>query len=508
MMKRIFHIILCLSTLACLSSCSDQWNSHYDREGTFAEDNLWQYINNRSELQKFARILQLTGYDKVLSSDQMFTVWAPVDESFQVDDMSSERLLNEFVMNHVCRSAQIVPDNADSTFVRNIQVMNGKRIVFSADQEHKVTFGSVILQNSNLLCRNGILHTINGKEDFFDNIWEYLPKDSNLTQISEYLHSFDTTYFDIDASTEGGIVDGEIYYVDSVIYNDNPMLNRLGRLDDEKSDYLFLAPTNTAWEEAYERISPYFNYGAIEQASYYQDYYTKEALVANTVFWGYKKQTSPSDSLLSTLGRTFYDPARLMRNTTEKRMSNGYIYITDTLHILPEESWFLPIKIEAENSGLRESQYCSVENRDAKNASIKVSGGTYVEVSPTSTSNPTLTYTVRGTLSASYDIYCVFVPQRIANPNLKRVLPTKVRFQMSYLNAAGKIASINLGNATVDTEKMDTILVRKNFKFPTANYGLVNENVQFKIINNVSNRETAMFNRKMFIDCIYFQPVE
>jgi len=507
MKQLLTHIILFL-TLIALASCSRQWEKHFDSEGTYAQNNLWQEISSHPDLKQFSQILQKTGYDKVLSMDQMYTVWAPADGSFSVDGLSDERLRKEFVLNHICRSVQTYPENSDTLFYTTIQVLNGKRIHFFKNRNDEVLFGTVPLDSRNNLCHNGIYHIINGKADFFDNIWEYLPKDPDFSTVYEYLHSFDTLYFDIEASTEGGVIDGEIVYLDSVIYNDNPMLNRLGRIDSERGDFLFLAPTNNAWEEAYERISPYFNYGQIANAAALQDRYTQEALVSNTVFYGYSHQVSPEDSLLSTLGKTFKQPGRLLQGAKEMKMSNGYLYKTDTLHILPEESWYLPIKIEAENSGKRESQYCSVENRDAKNVALSISGKNYAEVSPTSTSNPTVVYTVDGTLSTTYDIYCVFVPQSVSNPNLKRILPTKVRFQMSYLNAAGKIASINLGAATVDTEVLDTVLVRKNFKFPTANYGLNNSDVQFRIISNVSNKETANYNRKMFIDCIYFQPVE
>lgn len=502
-----FLSILCLG-LFCLS-CTEQWNAHYDGKATYAEDNLWQTIQQQADLSEFSHILMQTGYDKVLTSTQMFTVWAPTNGTFSVEGMDTKRLLDEFVQNHVCRSVQAIPDNADTLFNHSIQTLNGKRIRFRQSIEKDAAFfGEASLLKRNMLCHNGVLHTLEGKAVFFDNIWEYLPKDSTLSMLNDYLHSFDTLYFDAEASTEGGIVNGEIVYLDSVIYNDNPMLNKLGRIDKENGDYLFLAPTNNAWEEAYQRILPYYDYGPIDGAEGYQDKYVKASLVNNTVFGGYKTQVSPGDSLVSTRGRAFYDVERLMRGAVEIKMSNGYLYKVDTLGILPEESWFLPIKVEAENSGYREAQYCSIENRDAKSSSFRVSGGSYVEVSPSSTSNATAVYTVHNTLSAKYDIYCVFVPQRISNPNLKRVLPTKVRFQLLYMNKSGQQATINLGTATVDTEKMDTVLVRKGFVFPIANYGLDNMNVQFKIINNVSNKETANFNRKMFIDCFYFQPAE
>lgn len=86
-------------------------------------------------------------------------------------------------------------------------------------------------------------------------------------------------------------------------------------------------------------------------------------------------------------------------------------------------------------------------------------------------------------------------------------LPTKARFQLSYVNAKGITTSLNLAGVTSDPTKLDTILLRKNFSFPVANFAQ-DANVQLKIINNVSNKETALYTRRMLVDCVFFKPVE
>jgi hypothetical protein len=95
------------------------------------------------------------------------------------------------------------------------------------------------LARGNIKAKNGVLHLIENKANFFDNIWEYLDKDTTLSLLADYYHSFDTTVFDAEASIEGGVVNGQIYYMDSVVYNRNTLFSYFGEINNENKQFLF-----------------------------------------------------------------------------------------------------------------------------------------------------------------------------------------------------------------------------------------------------------------------------
>ena len=76
--------VLAFAGLFALYSCADKWEDHYETvQGETYQGTLFDYLESQSEqLSDFAEILKAVGYDYNLSSDQMFTVWAPVNGSF------------------------------------------------------------------------------------------------------------------------------------------------------------------------------------------------------------------------------------------------------------------------------------------------------------------------------------------------------------------------------------------------------------------------------------------
>ena len=68
------------------------------------------------------------------------------------------------------------------------------------------------------------------------------------------------------------------------------------------------------------------------------------------------------------------------------------------------------------------------------------------------------------------------------------------------LNEEGKTEFVS------NPERVDTILLAKDFKFPACNYGQSNMNYSIKIQSSITARQTAQYAREMFLDCIYLRP--
>ena len=92
-----------------LTACSD-WDDHFDANTSVLESqhsSLWQNIEQAGNLSQFAALLKKTGFDENLSASQTFTVWAPVDDSFDyatLSNLSNERITREFIENHIARN--------------------------------------------------------------------------------------------------------------------------------------------------------------------------------------------------------------------------------------------------------------------------------------------------------------------------------------------------------------------------------------------------------------------
>ena len=94
-----------------LLSCSDfsSYNSVVESSNPSADRTLWENISAKGELSDFAQILQAVGYDAVLNAPTTYTVWAPVNGTFNKDSIMAltqdaatrKKVIEQFVYDHV-----------------------------------------------------------------------------------------------------------------------------------------------------------------------------------------------------------------------------------------------------------------------------------------------------------------------------------------------------------------------------------------------------------------------
>ena len=112
-MKTMKHIYrrwagsLCCAVTAALalSACAD-WDDHYDADTSLLDTqnaSIWQNIEKAGNLSQFASLLKKTGYDAKLDASQTYTVWAPVDGSFDYETTEGP-LIKTSQLHMSCRS--------------------------------------------------------------------------------------------------------------------------------------------------------------------------------------------------------------------------------------------------------------------------------------------------------------------------------------------------------------------------------------------------------------------
>jgi hypothetical protein len=521
-------LLACLFlTLIGLQSCNDQFDSHYQvDESIVSGASLMETLESQADLSIFVSFLKQTGYDRILSSDQSYTVWAPTNSALQQVDTSNGDLIQKIVKNHVARFVS----SASGALNETIYMENGKKLSFQQVGDDYFLHGKK-LTAKNMAAKNGIVHVITDLVPVIPSIWEHL-MEAEMDSIRNFLYAFDIREFVRSSSTVIDYENGMPVY-DSVFYESNMIWNTryergIGYLGNEDSLYTMILPTNTAWEEAYNRIAPYFASNIPGNADSLQHINTQYAIVQDLVFRGQLENPAAlnaADSLFSTRQGIFHDPSYLFTGTEKVEASNGLVYRTDRLTHHAWESWQRPIQVEAEYTFGRtlppSTTATSYNWYFSDNPYISNSG--CLDVQARGSQYPFASFEIPNTLAGTYNIYCVFLPMSMIYPGNRTertrirydiqqvdrtsLQPDRTRWKWSSLIGAPATGIAPVENTT-DTVQITKMLLRENFTFPYANVKEEYNTIQLKIYCRVTTAETREgYRNNMAIDYLLLEPV-
>lgn len=553
-MKILYNTLAVAAAALCLQGCTD-WDDHYDSGLTGnATTTLWENINSREDLTDFASILKKTGYDQVLSTQQTFTVWAPVNSVLDskmdsLNNVSDSLLLMEFVKNHVARNNY----GASGAINEQVRMVNGKMLNFEGSGD-QYSISNVAIQNANLVSKNGVFYTTKDMIPFHANIYEYLDKGEGLDSIAAYYHKYDKNVLDKNASVAGPIVDGEVTYLDEVYNKTNDLYDFYSAyINAEDSSYSMILPTNTAWQKAKDKISPYFKYASVYEVKQFRattdtifnsekikgdsltDLYTKQVITSNLAFNnnryanGVLNTTQTGlDTLVSTVHGIFRgsDADELFVGAKRVNMSNGTGFVVNEFNAKPWLAWAPYIKVEGESLGWRAkvdnvstSSNITVNssNRNPKVIGNVSSNGFFEMMASSERTRPEVYYYIPNVRSTSYVIYGIFVPGNIVDTTATAI-PYKLRATVYYNTAAGKATSKSFSTVTVDFEdgvhplsevaKVDTVMLGE-IEFPITYTGLsCYPAVEVAAMTTRSEVSSKKYDNNLRIDGILLVPKE
>ena len=490
-----------------LLSCSDTWDDHY--EGTIEGVNggsLWQAIKADGNLSNFASVIEATGYDKSLGSTQVFTVFAPTNDSFTADEANSlieeykaqkrkvndddNTVIKEFVQNHIALYNHSVSSKSDDSIV----MMNGKYAVLKNGGINSSNFTL-----TNKLYENGVLFIVGKPVDYSANVFEQIRKDPDLDSVRSFLYNekFYKKVFSAGSSVEGGLDSlGRTIYLDSVFYQQNELFGYVGRIASEDSTYWMVLPTNEEWRGLVEEYSQYFVYaptvaslleqGDLDSLAYTN---TRLAIMQGTAFSktsnydilsGEKTTTTKNDSvraypyIFDFNSRAaywgtgfnyyqFFDPLSnggVFYGADRIDCSNGKVFKTPNWPIDKLQTFARWIIIEGESTNFKEvdknnkgeilASYdiVSVENNAFRN---RLWSNSYREFQPSTTMPYSATYNIKGVLSNfGYDIFAVMAPALAndSNATAAQSRPTMILFTLNYPDQKGITQSLFLNSNT------------------------------------------------------------
>lgn len=516
-----------LTALATFTSCSD-WDDHYEGGGVESSNaTLWEQIAAREELSDFSEVLNSTmvfrqhkktavSYAETLQGGRSLTVFAPVNGTFNKDslialtqtaqgDSAVERF---FVMNHLASTLRSASDTTVS-----FRTLNWKRVDMQSDK-----VGGVAIMDRNLHCKNGVMHILQQVMPYKYTIYEALTHMDEFQPAGQVLSSYNEDVFNENASVSSGVVDGVPVYVDSVIYERNKLMERIGQLNAEDSSYLALVPTVDGWNRAWQQAASYYKFSSsLEKSDSLQRYWTSRAMFDDAIF-SMKWQKSPKDSLVSVQYSSsnpeyhvFYNPYEadgiVGKSYKKYECSNGTLCFYDEWPFTPEQTYFQKIEQEAEQTwNISNYDLCTVNGR--AHTADSISEGAYLDIVPRrGTDNWKVTHKLHNTLAGAYDFCIIVLPKTVENPRGDK-RPNKFNVTINYIDEDGTPRTYNCDGKTFTNDPLvtDTIVVAENFKLPACNYDQNNDKVSITITCNISAREQARYNREMYLDCIFLRP--
>ena len=295
-------------------------------------------------------------------------------------------------------------------------------------------------------------------------------------------------------------------------------MNAVGQLNDEDSTYYVTLPTTAGWQAAWETALSYYKYSAdVEKADSLQHYWTSRALLEDAIF-SKTIQRNMEDSVKTyrydkeypmyhVFHRPFDNEGIFGKAKGMNKCSNGYIYYHDEWPFTPTQTYFRKIEQEAEytwNIPTYTTDRCNIITRQLNADSI--SRGGYLDIVGLK-DKWEVTYKLSNTLAGNYDFNIVVLPKTVEGPNGNK-RPCKIKATINYIDEDGKAKTYNCGGKafTTDPNKVDTIMVAKNFRLPVCNYDRDNEKISITITCDVNAKEATRYNREMYLDCIFLRP--
>ena len=470
--------------LAAMYSCTDTWDEHYSdfaaNENSYA-GTLMQAIED--EAPDFARVVKAYGYDRELGSDNFYTVWAPVDGSFNLSDYVDEagnrvadstEVVKQFLKSHISRYAYSLGKN-DQKFT----LLNEKTITLFADGK----FGDTQIDKKNISTNNGVLYTIAEPNPYAFNLFEIIAREYKADQtegkdtMSLYSYLYDPK-LNKDSPIEQKSVyrgmdeNGEKIWVDSFLLRNNTILKNVdATVYEEDSNFIAIIPSVKAWQERYRIAERLLNFNPSEDTrtpgtcdSLKRHYANQFAM--SDLFFNKNANEHWQDSLMSTIHRTgawynhkYYSKMPkdmpedkfindiLAKAGTPEECSNGDAYLVDEYPMGVDEQFFYRLKVSG-RYGINDDLDNKGTGKFTKNVNtaFKTTNGTYsykwrdqqqktykysfVNIEPSSGSaNPIVGFDVDNNLSGLYDIYLVTCPIWMATPPTGDLTPEVIELQ-------------------------------------------------------------------------------
>ncbi|HDS07330.1 MAG TPA: fasciclin domain-containing protein [Bacteroides sp.] len=331
--------------LVVLVSCTlnDLWEDHYLDAPGRVEDNVLDLIGENQDYSMFHEALVKYGFGGMLSRNQYFTVFVPVNSAFEEADEYTDQEWEKIIGFHILYAKIFSKDFRGTELLTTI----GKylKMVDHGDNEYTIFESRIHMSGVDNYCQNGVVHEIDQLLIPKPNLYEYIMTlDTAFSILQDFLHSMDERYIDYEKSERIGVDDNGNAIYDTIWREENYFLDHIAGLNREEEAYTAFLPANVQVRSALDAVSEYFGeIGELDEAAYDQLLFI--TFSGSFVKGAFSHDDFP-DSIASVTGKPV-EKAQLSFTETDLEVSNGIIHLLGGMTI-PKTYFLLPITIECD----------------------------------------------------------------------------------------------------------------------------------------------------------------
>jgi hypothetical protein len=315
MKKNILHILLLLTAVIWLNGCKNVVDEHNEIVNVDYSIDLFQKIAGQANLSKFTEYVRSTGYDKVLSSSQTYTIWAPTNDALATLDaaiVSDPVKLKDFVANHIGLTATPAPKGVTDTV--KVLLQNKKYATMVGP-----TFEEAAIVGSPAFVKNGALYVIDKAVPTKLNVWDFMLSSTDAALQTNYIANLSTQVIDTANATIIGYnsLGNPIFAPNPPMVSRNTYWNSVADLRIESQQYTFFMLQDATYTTERNRLEPYYPNGS------------SFILVRDLVVKGLYNLDKLPDTLISTRGVKI--PVKKSAIVKSYKASNGIVYVMNAL---------------------------------------------------------------------------------------------------------------------------------------------------------------------------------
>ena len=317
-MKKHFSFLLIILSATCFWACKS-WDDRVALSDSSLGRTLFDEINTQADLSKFKDLLVQSGYDKILSSSNNYTVFAPNNKALDALDVSTIKdpdALKAFVENHIAFLAYSMPTTADES---RIKLLNNKYNSFA-----KGVFGTSAVLTANKVVSNGVLHVIDKYAEVLPNLWAYV--NANTTDYAQNKSIVSLSY--LQFNPEKAIVDSisattgkPIYRKGTGFESKNSFTDKVFDFADESKQYTYFLLNNDGYTAENKKLNTFYKTSTTDSTYAATSFRTIQDLAVE----GYFTQDKLPAILKSKFGVDIPIDKSLITKTI--KLSNGIAYI-------------------------------------------------------------------------------------------------------------------------------------------------------------------------------------
>ena len=315
MKKNTLHILLLLTAVIWLNGCKNVVDEHNEIVNVDYSTDLFQKIAGQANLSKFTEYVRSTGYDKVLSSSQTYTIWAPTNDALAALDaaiVNDPVKLKDFVANHIGLTASPAPKGVTDTV--KVLLQNKKYATMVGP-----TFEEAAIVGNPAFVKNGALYVIDKAVPTKLNVWDFMLSSTDAILQTNYIANLSTQVIDTANATIIGYnaLGNPIFAPNPPMVSRNAYWNSVADLRIESQQYTFFMLQDATYTTERNRLEPYYPNGS------------SFILVRDLVVKGLYNLDKLPDTLISTRGVKI--PVKKSAIVKSYKASNGIVYVMNAL---------------------------------------------------------------------------------------------------------------------------------------------------------------------------------